>query len=216
MKVKIMAIAAGVLAALMGAWMLVGYVPVRNIETPKYQLIEKRRGYEIRQYPAQIVAEVTVTGQYRDAINSGFRKVAGYIFGDNTAKASIAMTAPVLHEKQESSQKIAMTAPVLHAKQSESGVYTLAFVMPSAYILDTLPKPKNEEVHLKQVPPKKYAILAFRGYTPESKLAKKTQQLLDSLSQDSVRLAASPFVAEYDPPWTPPFMRKNEILVEIN
>lgn len=206
---------AGVLAVLMVAWMAAGYLPVRNIETPKYEVLSAKKGYEIRLYPSHIVAEVQVTGTYNESTNKGFRTIADYIFGNNTASGSIAMTAPVLHEKQLASEKISMTAPVLHGKTGETGSYTVAFVMPSSYTLETLPKPNNADVTVRAVPPKKYAALRFSGYAPESKVQRKTQLLLALLKQDDVTPVGSPSVAEYHPPWTPPFMRRNEILVEI-
>ncbi len=214
MKVLAMIIA-GIVVSLMGAWMAIGYVPTRNIETPKYDIVSTHEGYEIRQYRDHIVAEVTVQGNYTEALNQGFRKIAGYIFGGNTASGSIAMTAPVLHEKKAESEKIAMTAPVIHGKTDQGDRYTVAFVMPSAYTMETLPKPNNAEVNLRAVPAKKYAALRFMGYAPESKTEKKTQQLLDSLKRDNVTTVGVPTIAEYQPPWSPPFMRHNEILVEI-
>jgi DNA gyrase inhibitor GyrI len=214
MKVYRMIIA-GVLVALMGAWMAAGYLPVRNIETPKYEVLSAHKGYEIRQYQSHIVAEVKVMGTYKESANQGFRKIADYIFGNNTASGSIAMTAPVLHEKQAASEKIAMTAPVLHGKTGETGSYTVAFVMPSSYTLETLPKPNNPDVTVRVVPPKKYAALRFRGYAPEGKVARKMEGMLALLKQDNITPVGSPSVAQYNPPWTPPFMRRNEILVEV-
>jgi DNA gyrase inhibitor GyrI len=214
MKVLAMIIA-GVVVALMGVWIGVGYVPVRNIETAKYEVLSKAKGYEIRQYSSRIVAEVKVSGTYKESVNNGFRKVANYIFGNNSASGSIAMTAPVLHEKEDTSEKIAMTTPVLHEKVGDKDSYTVAFVMPANYTMETIPKPKNTEVTLREIPPTKYAALKFMGYVPESKAEKKTKQLLDMLKRDNVSLAGSPTVAQYQPPWTPPFMRRNEILVQI-
>jgi DNA gyrase inhibitor GyrI len=214
MKVYAMVIA-GVLVALMGAWMAAGYLPVRNIETPKYEVLSAHKGYEIRQYQSHILAEVKVTGTYKESVNQGFRKIADYIFGNNTASGSIAMTAPVLHEKQTASEKIPMTSPVLHGKTVETGSYTVAFVMPSSYTLETLPKPNNPDVTVRVVPPKKYAALRFRGYAPEGKVARKMEAMLALLKQDNITPVGSPSVAQYNPPWTPPFMRHNEVLVEV-
>ncbi|MDX9972700.1 MAG: heme-binding protein [FCB group bacterium] len=205
----------GILAVLMGVWVAVGYVPTRNIETPKYDVVTEAKGYEIRQYAAHIVAEVKVTGSYKESVNQGFRKIADYIFGNNTASGKIAMTAPVLQEKQPASEKIAMTAPVLHEKAGEADTYTVAFVMPSSYTLETLPKPNNSEVTLREIPEKKFAALSFKGYAPESKAEEKTKELLESLKKDGITTLGSPTVAQYNPPWTPPFMRHNEILVEV-
>lgn len=214
-KVMLMTIV-GIASGLMGLWMLAGYLPVRGIETPKYEVVAKHKGYEIRQYAPHIVAEVTKKGGYRETQNQGFRDVAGYIFGGNKAKASISMTAPVLHEPEGKAEKIAMTAPVIHEKGGEPNVYKLAFVMPSSYTLDTLPAPDSANVALRQVPARKCAALKFRGFAGEKTVAKKTQRLLDRLKADGVSATGVPFVAQYTPPWTPPFMRRNEILVEVD
>ena len=208
-------IAAGVVAALVGGWMLAGYLPTMNIETPKYELVTKAKGYEVRSYAPHIVAEVEVSGSYGDTLNQGFRKVADYIFGNNTAKGAIAMTAPVLHEKQPSSEKIAMTAPVLHEKAGDGGTYKLSFVMPSKYTLETLPKPNNAEVTLRAVPEKKFAVRSFGGYATKAKVERETKKLLDALKSAGISPTGVPSTAQYNPPWTPPFMRHNEVMVEV-
>ncbi len=208
-------VAAGVLAALLGGWMLAGYLPTRNIETPKYELVAKAKGYEVRSYAPHIVAEVEVSGSYGDTLNQGFRKVADYIFGNNTAKGSIAMTAPVLHEKQAVSEKISMTAPVLHEKAGQGDTYKLAFVMPSKYTLETLPKPNNSEVTLRAVPEKKFAVRSFGGYATKGKVERETKKLLDALKSANISPTGVPSTAQYNPPWTPPFMRHNEVMVEV-
>ncbi len=206
---------AGVIVALLGGWTLAGYLPTRNIETPKYELVSKAKGYEVRLYTPHVIAEVEVSGAYMESLNQGFRKVADYIFGNNTAKGSIAMTAPVLHEKKDASEKIAMTAPVLHEKAGEKGTYKLAFVMPSSYTLETLPKPNNAEVSLRQVPEKKCAVRKYGGYATEGKLERETKKLLEALKRDNITATGQPVSAQFDPPWTPPFMRHNEVMLEV-
>jgi len=201
----------GIVAALFGGWTVVGYESTKGIETPKYELIEKKDGYEVREYAPYIRAEVTLNGAYKDTLYSGFRKVADYIFGNNTKKSGIAMTAPVL---QDQPQKIAMTAPVLQDRSGD-GKYTVAFVMPSEYTLDTLPKPNNAEVTLREMPKQRYAVLKFGGYATEKRAQKKIDAVLDALKRDGVTPSGAPMVAQYDPPWTPPYMRKNEIHVPI-
>jgi hypothetical protein len=212
---KLLMIAAGVVVLLLGGWIVAGYVPTRGIETPKYELVSKAKGYEIRQYAPRIVAEVEVSGTYKDSLNQGFRKVADYIFGNNSVKGSISMTAPVLHEKQPASEKISMTAPVLHEKAGEKGTYKLAFVMPSKYTMDTLPKPNNPDISLRPVPQKKYAVRTYGGYATEGKVERETNKLLDALKQDSLATVGTPVSAQFNPPWTPPFMRHNEVMVEL-
>jgi hypothetical protein len=109
--------------------------------------------YEIRNYPSHIEAQTTVQGNFDDSINSGFTIVAGYIFGGNTKKESIAMTAPVKEQKVDS-EKIAMTAPVTVDTEGESRI--VSFVMPKKYSLETLPEPTDSRVKLVEVPAKKW------------------------------------------------------------
>ncbi len=205
----------GLAAGLLLLWIVAGYLPVRYIETPKYEVVSSGKDYEVRAYAPQIVAEVTKQGEYRQTQNDGFRDVAGYIFGSNKTKASISMTAPVLHQPDNQSEKIAMTAPVLHEPGTAPATYKLAFVMPSSYTLDTLPMPNNPNVTLRQVPARKCAALVFRGYAEEATVLQKTRQLLESLKADGMVTTGVPFLAQYHPPWTMPLMRRNEILVEV-
>jgi len=218
---------AGIVVVLLGGWVAVGVASVSGVESPAYEITKKAAGYEIRTYGPIIIAETVVEAPYRESINQGFGRVANYIFGNNTADASIAMTTPVLHEPvsaepepadtepaESRSQKIAMTTPVLHEPAPDGG-YALAFVMPSEYTLDTLPKPNRDNVQLREVPSRTVAVLKFRGYAPERTAERKTRTLLERLERDGVEVIGAPFVAQYDPPWTPPFMRRNEIQVEV-
>ncbi len=206
------AIIGSVVIGLLGIWTLIGYMSTRGIETPRYTVLQKAAGYEIREYAGHIVAEVTLPGGFHETMYTGFRKVADYIFGNNSPGQKIAMTAPVIHEKSET---IPMTAPVLHERASSNGAYTLSFVMPSSYTMDTLPKPNNPDVHLREVPKTKMAVLSFSGYARERGTANKIAKLLDSLRQAGVHAIGAPVLAQYDPPWTPPYMRHNEIQIQI-
>ena len=216
MKKAIMAMAtvgALLLAFLLGAWTYLGYASIKDIKEPKYEVTQTAKEYEIRLYAPQIRAEVVIDGKYRESLYSGFRKLADYIFGNNTAQVKVAMTAPVLSEK---SQKIAMTAPVLQEKQEGKEAHVVSFVMPSEYTLETLPKPNNEEVMLRQVPATRYAVLRFGGYATEGRSASRIQKLQDALVRDGIKTTDAPQVAQYNPPWTPPYMRRNEILIALD
>ncbi|WP_197712337.1 SOUL family heme-binding protein [Polynucleobacter necessarius] len=120
-------------------------------EEPKYSIIEKEPPFEIRSYAPVIVAEVQVEGDLDDASSQGFRLIAAYIFGQNQVNQKIAMTAPVTVEDQApKSAKIAMTAPV--GIESNVGKWTASFVMPAEYSMETIPKPMNPQVQLRQIP----------------------------------------------------------------
>ncbi|HOZ46343.1 MAG TPA: heme-binding protein [Candidatus Hydrogenedentes bacterium] len=202
----------GVIVVLLGAWTAVGYNTTKGIETPEYTSLKKANGYEIREYAPYIRAEVNIEGSYRKSLYSGFREVADYIFGNNTRRADIAMTAPVISEK---AQAIAMTAPVLHESARGDEAYTVAFVMPREYSIDTLPQPNNPNVRLREVPERRVAVLRFGGYATRGRATRKIAALEKALERDGVRTAGDPVVAQYDPPWTPPYMRHNEIWVTL-
>jgi len=209
------------LMAGLSIWIAVGVISVAGIETPKYEVISEHDGYEVRQYAPHIVAEVTMNGEFRDAMNGGFRKLADYIFGNNTkvtgdaaaGSENIEMTAPVL-EREVRSEKIEMTAPVLE-QQNTPDARVVAFVMPDKYTIDTLPKPNNPDVKIVEVPAKRYAAIRFSGSVTDAKAAEKKQQLLEALKRDKIETVGAPLLAQYNPPWTPPPMRRNEVMVEI-
>ncbi|MEI6057892.1 MAG: heme-binding protein [bacterium] len=182
-----------------------------RIEQTAYSVIKSEKDYEIRLYPEHIVAQTVVQGPYSTAINQGFRIVAGYIFGGNTKKESIAMTAPVIEEKMNTS--IAMTAPVTASIEGES--HTIAFGMPRSYTLDTLPVPTDSRVKIVVIPEKKMAVKQFSWLRTSDRVQVKKQELLAALQRDKIVVKGEPQYAGYNPPWTPPWMRRNEVLVEI-
>lgn len=184
-------------------------------EEPEYTILNKAEDFELRRYDSQIVAQTWVTSDQKDAGNKGFKVLADYIFGNNTApngdSSKISMTAPVKMQPQTgASEKIAMTAPV--AMQEQDGKWRVRFVMPSKYTMQTLPKPNNSEVSIIEVPAKTYGVIKFSGLTGEEKVATKTAQLQDWMQ--NLNIVGMPEMARYNPPWTLPFMRRNEIMIE--
>jgi effector-binding domain-containing protein len=192
-------------------WSVWGYFSSR-VEHTEYLVLESKKEYEVRLYPAHIVAQTTVKGSYKQALNQGFRIIAGYIFGGNTKKESIAMTAPVV-EKKSTSESIAMTAPVMATVEGES--HTIAFGMPKSYTLETLPVPNDSRVEIVTIPEKKMAAIRFSWFRTDARVQSKKQELLDALKKDNVFVIGDPQYAGYNAPWTPPWMTRNEILVEI-
>ncbi|MEI6238217.1 MAG: heme-binding protein [bacterium] len=182
-----------------------------NIEQTEYSVLETRKDYEIRLYPSHIVAQTIVKGPYRNALNQGFRIIAGYIFGGNTKKESIAMTAPVIEKKTNIS--IAMTAPVTASIEGES--HTISFGMPRSYTLVTLPIPNDARVKIVTIPERKMAVKTFSWFRTNDRVQAKKQELLSFLKRDSIIAKGEPEYAGYNPPWTPPWMRRNEVLIEI-
>ncbi len=191
-------------------WSVWGYLS-SNVEQAEYSIVTKADGYEVREYAPHIEAQTTVEGSYDEALNAGFRIIAGYIFGGNVKKESIAMTAPVREQKQ--SETIAMTAPVVASVEGGSRIIT--FVMPKSYTLSTLPTPNDSRVKLVEVPAKKMAVLRFSSFRTNDRITKMEERLLSELSRDSIEILGAPSYAGYNAPWTPPWMLRNEVMVEI-
>lgn len=192
-------------------WSLYGYFS-SHVEQVEYSVIKKAKDYEIRKYPAHIVAQTSVEGNYRDSMSDGFKIVAGYIFGGNVKKESIAMTAPVVME-EKSSEKIPMTTPVTLTGQE--GERVLSFGMPKSYTLDTLPTPTDSRVKIVEIPEKQFAVIRFSGYMTSAHMEKMEKKLLEALTNDQVDVIGTPSYAGYSAPWTPPWMTRNEVLIEV-
>jgi hypothetical protein len=182
---------------------------VSNVEHPKYTLVERSGAIEIRDYAPIIVAETEVRGDRREAISKGFRLIADYIFGNNTAAQKVQMTAPVT---QQDSKKIAMAAPV--TQQGDGNTWRVRFIMPSKYTMETLPKPNNPAVVLKEIPGKRFAVIRFSGMGGKDSLDRHTKEVQEFISATQLTPLSSPTYAFYNPPWTLPFLRRNEVMVE--
>jgi hypothetical protein len=191
-------------------WSLWGYFS-SNVEQAQYTVMRKSGGYEVRLYAAHIEAQVTVGGSYGESLNNGFGIVAGYIFGGNEKRQSIAMTAPVT--AKPTSEKIAMTAPVTAKTDGDARV--ISFVMPRTYTLASLPTPKDPRVKLVEIPEKTVAVLRFSWFRNNARIRAMENTLLSALARDSIRVIGSPSFAGYNAPWTPPWMNRHEIMVEI-
>jgi len=184
-----------------------------KIEEPKFKVILSDSPFEIREYEPRLVAETIVTGNFKDAPNIGFRRLANYIFGNNTKQTKIAMTAPVSQERQ--SEKIAMTAPVAQTKTQENK-WLITFTMPSQYTLETLPKPNDDLVSIRRLPPARFGVVSFSGLNRQDTVIEQTTSLRAWLQERSFKEKGSePIYARYNPPWTPWFWRRNEIQIEI-
>jgi SOUL heme-binding protein len=187
---------------------------VMATEEPKYVVLEKESPFEIRSYAPMIVAEVQVEGDLDEASSQGFRLIAAYIFGQNQVSEKIAMTAPVTIEDQSvKSAKIAMTAPV--GIESNAGRWTVSFVMPAEYTMESIPKPINSQVQLRQIPAVKKAVIGFSGFYNSQKVAEKTLELERWMKSRHLAGVGSANFARYNPPWTLPFMRRNEVLINL-
>jgi DNA gyrase inhibitor GyrI len=200
-------------------WLLAGIVilaalltgPIMsNVELAKYDVSETHGAIEIRDYAPMIVAEVSVSGDRKKAIGDGFRLIADYIFGNNISSQKVAMTAPVI---QQPSEKIAMTAPV--TQQGGEGLWQVRFVMPSSHTMESLPKPNSPDVVLKEVAGKRFAVIRFSGRAKTKSLEERTKDLQAFIENRKLQAMSKPTYAFFNPPWTLPFLRRNEVMIEI-
>ena len=191
---------------------------IRTAEELKYSVVSKSGDFEIREYEPYISAVASMQGPYKEVQGDLFRLLAGYIFGKNSTESKIAMTAPVQTnpETSDSSEKIAMTAPVIMQPESK-GVWKMAFSMPSKYTMQNLPKPLDPKVTLVEVPAKIFAVIRFSGPYDNLELRQRKSEELTSwlATQNQYTKISEPVFAGYDPPFTLPFLRRNEVLIEI-
>jgi len=183
---------------------------VSNVEQAKYVVVEQNNNIEIRDYAPMIVAETEVSGTREKAIGEGFRMIADYIFGNNSTTQKVSMTAPVTQQGRE---KIAMTAPV--TQQGDGNTWRVHFVMPASHSMHTLPKPNNPAVKLKEIGAKRYAVIRFSGMAGEDSLKHHTEELSEFITARKLKSLSAPTYAFFNPPWTLPFSRRNEVMVEI-
>ncbi len=179
-------------------------------EKQPYDVVRAERGFEVRRYPEHVVVETTVSADFDDAGNRAFRYLFGYISGDNAARQSIEMTSPVV---QAVSQRVAMTAPVVQTPSG--GNYTVAFVLPSAMSETTAPIPSRPEVALRTVPARLAAAVQFTGRWTKTAYDKHRSLLLADTAVAGLTAVGEPWFARFDPPFTPWFLRHNEVVVEI-
>ena len=179
-------------------------------ETPKYSVSKKQNEIEIRQYSGYIQAEVTVEDKnYKSAIERGFNVLAGYIFGNNVSRQKIEMTTPV---QTSQSEKIAMTTPVTITGASN---FTVAFIMPAEYTLETLPQPNDTRVHFTHIPVRTMAAIRFSGYFQQETIQKNKHHLSHWLDAYGLETEGDFIVAGYNPPWVPGFLARNEVLIQV-
>ena len=167
------------------------------VEQAKYEVLRQINKVEIRSYPSLVIARVDGYG------DGGFNLLFNFITGNNQQKSKIAMTAPVV------SEQIAMTAPVLSESDS------LAFVMPEGLKLETTPEPLDERVKIVEIPKRVVAALKFSGRWSNSIFKKKSKELLEELKKAGIETVGQVFTMRYNGPFTPWFMRRNEVAIEV-
>jgi effector-binding domain-containing protein len=174
---------------------IVGSIFSSRVSEPNYERIAIKKGYEIRKYDPFLEAITVVDGTYKSGISEGFRRVGGYIFGNNTKKQSITMTAPVL-------------STAISATKTR-----ISFVMPEGSKLSDMPNPVDDRVQLISTPSHTVAVLRFRGPINSQRIEMQEDKLLELLKKDGIKVIGKPRSARYNPPWTFPLVARNEIHV---
>ncbi len=205
------------------------------IEEPKFEILRTDGSIEIRRYQPKLVAEVLVDGDLSQASNRGFRQIAAFIFGNNRAGQTddpgsatrIPMASPVIVEPQTqsntSSEKIGMTAPVTVVPRAvelssmkSANRWLVSFVMPSKFTLATLPLPNDTAIKIREIPATTMAVLRYSWLNGIDRVQEKTEELSLWLDANHFTTLGPAQLARYDPPWTLPMLRRNEIMFEVS
>ena len=197
-------------ASLAFSLFLIGAPLAMATEEPSYRVTLQAEPFEIRQYAPLIVAQVEVPGDLSEASSAGFRLIANYIFGNN-----IAVRDGGVNMAEPAPEKIEMTVPVIAEGKGDQKTWLIQFVMPKQYTLDTLPKPNNPQVKLLAIGPQKIAVIRFTGFVTDDKVQEKTAELMAWIKSKNALSSGNPRLARYNPPWSIPWMRRNEILIPI-
>ena len=186
-------------------------MPAQAIEEPAYEVTGRIGDVELRRYAPYVVAEVLTAGSATEAGNKAFRILASYIFGNNKGKRKLAMTAPVT--QTAAPMKLKMTAPVI--QNAAPGGYLVQFVLPRGVGLDTAPEPVDRRVVLRQVPAMRVAVIRYSGFWSEANYSRHLARLQETLMRAGVKWSGEPIYSRYNPPFTPWFMRRNEIWLRL-
>jgi len=189
---------------------------INTVEEARYDLLMAEENYELRLYQPMLIAETYVEGDFDKAGDLAFRKLFGYISGDNLSSNEIAMTAPVIASASESDRgkKIDMTAPVLQERTEQGWRYM--FVLPASYSIQTAPEPLHQDIRLSSQPQKRVAVIRYTGSWDENAIDEKTVLLEQWMAANDLTPASEPRWAGYNPPWTLPFLRRNEVMIDVN
>jgi len=190
-------------------------VGINSVEEANYSVLIKDDSFELRNYEPMVIVETTIDDDFENAGNKAFRRLFAYISGENVTNSEIAMTAPVIADPAGTGDgaKIAMTAPVLQLYSQ--GGWRYAFVLPADFTLETSPKPLDKKVKLTQVPAKQVAVIQYSGLWSEQNMQDKTSELNNWMSANNLISASEPRWAGYNPPWTIPFLRRNEVMIDV-
>ena len=201
------------------SYLLIFFILISNsimaTDEPDFNLILKEDRFEIREYAPKIIAQIEVFGDFDQASSKGFKILADYIFGNNKSKdgnSRIEMTAPV--EMEPLPQKIDMTRPVL--TEGNDNTWIVSFIMPNEFTLETLPEPNDKNIKISSIPKERYAVIVFSGLVRESSYQEKETLLNQFIEEKKLKTSGEIKIARYNPPWTLPFFRRNELMIKVN
>ena len=191
---------------------IIGATDAMAIEEAKFNVVKKDGRFEVHDYGPHILAETVVEGDIEQAGSKAFRKLFRYISGDNSSREKVEMTAPVSQEP--GGEKIEMTAPV--GQQGAQGQWTVSFMMPASYTLETLPEPDDPNISLRLVPAHRMAAVRYSGFWSEKKYLQHKKKLEAWIDEEGLTIVGDPVWARYNPPFTLWFLRRNEILIPVD
>jgi len=208
----------GWVSVLAGIFSLLSGAETMAIEEPRYEVVKTYPEFELRRYEPFLVAETAVDGRFDEVGNKAFRVLAAYIFGENKANETMEMTAPVRQRiAAEDGERIAMTAPVIQRSEggNTSGAFVLSFAMPSGYSLESLPVPLDPRIRLRQEPARLMAARRYSGRWTEANYRENESMLLKAVGIAGLGTMGLPVYARYNSPFSLPFLRRNEVMVEV-
>ncbi len=185
----------------------------RGHNEPAYKVLKEDGKVQVREYEPYIMAQARGSSDFDGALYSGFMRLFNYISGKNTNRSKLRMTVPVTEEQVTASEKIPMTAPVTSERSGDS--YRVSFIMPEGYTLDTLPVPDDKGITFRQVPAHRAAVIRFSGRMSRELADRKIRELNEWIQKNNLDPGSDYLLAQYNPPWIPGFMRRNEVIVSI-
>ncbi|AOW80448.1 SOUL heme-binding protein [Halodesulfurarchaeum formicicum] len=207
LRMRTLTKAAAIGGGLLAGWIAWGLYAGRSAETVPYEVRETFEDVEIRQYPRTVVAETTARNEM-----TAFRRLFDYITGSNEGRESVSMTAPV---KTVTGQSISMTAPVRSESTGEGELTRMAFYLPAEYDIESAPEPTDADVELREEPARTLAVIEFSWYAPDWRVRAYCDRLRSVLDSEGIEMVGESFLLRYDDPGTPPFMRRNEVGIEV-
>lgn len=198
--------------ALISFWALWSWYLDHSVKQPSYALVASRPDYQIRRYQDLLVASVRVEHNSSQELNNAFRIIARFIFGNNTKKHQVAMTAPVV--SREASSQLPMTSPVLTTRSDNQG-FELVFIMPAEYTKDSLPEPLDKRIQVSVVKQLLVGVATFGWYPTKGRVQQHERDLQAALERDGYAIEGAPMLARYNPPFAFPLLMKNEVWIPV-